>query len=57
MHRYSVMYQCRRLLTHREVVRIVAASPEEAITKASAVMERNGFHLNGYKRPKVRRDL
>ena len=57
VHRYSVMYQCRRLSTHREVVRIVAATSEEAISKASSVMERNGFSLTRYKRPKAIRDL
>lgn len=57
MHRYSVMYQDRRLSSIREIVRVVAPDPHIAATKADSVMERNGFRLRSYRRPRIRRDL
>lgn len=57
MNRYIVEYRNRRLATRAETVRLVAPNPQAAIESANSVMERDGFRLVTFRKPKVRRDI
>lgn len=50
---YQLTYVNRRLAARSEEVRVSAKSPEDAIEQGNRLMERYGYRLKQYKKPKV----